>query len=156
MKCEKCNNHDANFYYKSTINGETTERHLCIECANSEGFSTTFSRPQSMFDEFFREPFGMFDGYFGGRPALPGYSPFVRVPTSPPVSIPRIEIVIGDQTPGEPEKSEAFIPQDAGEEVKAKRELSALKHQLKSAVKSENYEKCIELRDQICRLEEKV
>lgn len=41
------------------------------------------------------------------------------------------------------------IPTDAGEEFRAKRELVSLKSQLKKAVDEENYERAIELRDQI-------
>ena len=37
MKCEICKKNEAQFYYKESINGKTTEKHLCAECAHKEG-----------------------------------------------------------------------------------------------------------------------
>ena len=34
MKCEICKKNEAQFYYKESINGKTTEKHLCAECAH--------------------------------------------------------------------------------------------------------------------------
>ena len=31
MKCEICKKNEAQFYYKESINGKTTEKHLCAE-----------------------------------------------------------------------------------------------------------------------------
>ena len=46
------------------------------------------------------------------------------------------------------------IPEDAGEEIRAKRELHSLKNQLEDAIKAENFEKAAELRDKIRGLEQ--
>ena len=32
MKCEHCGKNEATFYYKSNINGNVTEHHLCGDC----------------------------------------------------------------------------------------------------------------------------
>ena len=44
MKCEICKKNDAQFYYKESINGKTTEKHLCAECAHKEGLDRIFER----------------------------------------------------------------------------------------------------------------
>lgn len=156
MKCEKCDN-EAVFHYQSTINGEKTEYHLCADCAKNAGFGEMLGfRPRSMFDAFFREPFGGFMNSFFSEPfgsladGFFGKSPFAATLTAPSVKI----------AVGEPEKATESeesktdnIPEDAGEEFRAKRELHALKHQLKSAIKAEEFEKAAELRDKIRELE---
>ena len=47
------------------------------------------------------------------------------------------------------EKPESNIPDDAGEEIRARREREALKAQLHDAVQAEDYEKAIILRDKL-------
>ena len=42
MKCEICKKNEAQFYYKESINGKTTEKHLCAECAHKEGLDRIF------------------------------------------------------------------------------------------------------------------
>ena len=37
MMCERCGKRPATTYVKRTINGQTTEWHLCAECAAAEG-----------------------------------------------------------------------------------------------------------------------
>ena len=52
-------------------------------------------------------------------------------------------------------QEEKNIPDDAGATFKAKRELVQLKQELQNAVKAEDYEKAIELRDKIRSMEQK-
>ena len=156
MKCEKCNEREATFYYSSDINGEKTERHLCADCAREEGFGGALDyRPMPLFG-------GMLDGFFGDffTPAGSMLSAFdmfgspMRRMMAP--ALPRVRIVIGEpRTAPVQQKSEAEtkIPEDAGEEIRARRELAALKAQLETAVKAEDFEKAIELRDRIRELE---
>lgn len=157
MKCEKCKEKEATFYYSSNVNGDVTEKHLCSECAREEGFGSALDyRPTSMFD-------GMFDSFFGDffsprRSLLSAFDSFgspLRAIMAP--ALPRINIVIGqpqEQTERAPlSEAEQKIPEDAGEDVKARREIAALKHQLQEAVAAENFEKAIELRDKLKELE---
>jgi len=156
MKCEKCSDKEATFYYSSNINGERTERHLCADCARAEGFGGALDyRPMELFDD-------MLDGFFGDffAPGRSFLSPFDRIGSSmrrmmAPV-LPRINVVIGEpETTQKPlSETESRIPADAGAEVKSRREIAALKHQLHEAVKAENYEKAIELRDRLKKLEQ--
>lgn len=155
MKCEKCNEKEATFYYSSSINGENTQRHLCADCAREEGFGGVLDyRPSHMLG-------GMFDDFFGdfftpARGMLSAFDMFgspMRRMMAP--ALPRVQVVIGEpKTVSRPQsEAETRIPEDAGEEVKARRELAALKAQLETAVKAEDFEKAIELRDQIRKLE---
>ena len=155
MKCEKCNEKEATFYYSCSINGEKTEKHLCPDCARAEGFGEMLDyRPVSAFD-------GMFDSLFDDFFAVPGgllsafdrfESPLRRMMAP---ALPRVNIVIGEpKTASQPRsEAEAKIPADAGAEVKSRREISMLKHQLREAVKAEDFEKAIELRDKLKELE---
>lgn len=153
MKCEKCNNKEATFYYRSNINGEKTERHLCTDCAREEGFGGALDyRPVSMFDEMFGD---FFDDFYTPRRSL--LSDFFGGPMrslmAPP--IPRINIVVGQPETEQKTATETTskVPEDAGTEVKSRREIAALKHQLREAVRTENFEKAIELRDKLKELE---
>ncbi len=37
MKCERCQKNEATVHLSSTVNGQTTEHHLCDQCANELG-----------------------------------------------------------------------------------------------------------------------
>ena len=156
MKCEKCNNREATFFYSADINGEKTQRHLCTECAREEGYGGALDfdlYPAGMFESVFDDFFGDF---FAPRHAMlsafDGFGvPFRRM-MAPRLTVPHMNIVVGDTNPtavGVGEESETKIPADAGEEVRRRRELDALRQQLDEAVKAEDFEKAILLRDQI-------
>lgn len=167
MKCEKCGN-EAMFHYQSEINGEKSEYHLCADCAKAEGFGELldfkprsmfdgffgepfFARPMSLMDSFFESPFGLLsDGFFGSRML------------APTLSLPRVMVKVdedgckGECSPKSTETAEKMshnIPRNAGEELQAKRRLHQLKHELKCAIHSEEFEKAAELRDKIRELE---
>ncbi len=111
-----------------------------MEALNSQG--------RSMFGTFPSYSWGMPGGYFGSA-MFPGFGRNLVIPV---LALPRIEIQLGEEPLEEecaPQKAEANIPVDAGSEVKAKRELLLLKNQLQEAVKAEDFEKAIELRDKI-------
>ena len=40
MKCEKCNEKEANFFYEENVNGEKRSYHLCRACAEEMGLIT--------------------------------------------------------------------------------------------------------------------
>ena len=157
MKCEKCNAKEATFYYSSNINGEKSEKRLCADCAREEGFGSFFSeRPVSLFDDAFG---GFFDDFFAPRRSFPSafdlFGSPLRAIMAP--TLPRVNIVIGEPEPAKERaplsEAEQKIPADAGAEVKSRREIAALKHQLREAVKAEDFEKAIELRDKLKELE---
>lgn len=51
------------------------------------------------------------------------------------------------------EETESRIPADAGEDIRRRRELGALREQLSAAVQAEDYEKAAELRDKLRAME---
>ncbi|MGI6029653.1 MAG: UvrB/UvrC motif-containing protein [Candidatus Heteroscillospira sp.] len=135
MKCEKCNEREANFFYTSNINGNVTKRSLCSQCAAEEGLA---DRGGDMFRDFFRSPFEMLNSFWDDGFFAP--ASMLGTLTRP---------VIGDASP----VNTGNIPADAGEDMKKKRRLVQLKAQLRNAVESENFEKAIELRDEIRKME---
>lgn len=170
MKCDKCSK-EAIFHYESNVNGKKSEYHLCEDCAKQEGFGNMFDfRPDSMFQSFWNEPFGGLSRGFSPFAALtngfftdpfPGF--FGRSLMAPVMSMPQVRIMVGEPEAGvgaenateTAERKMDNIPKDAGEEIRAKRELLGLKHQLKSAVHNEEFERAAELRDKIRAIENK-
>jgi len=176
MKCEKCNENEANFFYSSTVNGQTTSYRLCADCAEKMGLlqpaaNTAGSIMNSMFAG---TPFGsLFGGTALGMPgsatfggsalgAMLGgsalgsmmnsaFAPFGAVFGAPSFgAVWQGNLIpggIADPTQGDP--TAAKIPQEAPEEIKAKRELAELKARLDAAVKAEDFELAIKLRDEI-------
>ncbi len=173
MKCDKCEK-EAVLHYQSNVNGERAEYHLCADCANKEGFSDMLSfRPRSMMDSFFSDPFfsrpmSLMDSFFGSPFGSLSDGFFGRGLLAPTLTMPNVRIRIdqpetcscgddkscscGEATKTAGEKADN-IPEDAGEDIRKKRELHALKHQLKAAIHMEEFEKAAELRDKIRELE---
>lgn len=165
MKCERCNQNEAVLHYTTNINGEVSERHLCAECAQAEGFgdmlhSNLFGFGDSLFDPGFgynQMGRSLLDNFFGGTM----FPSFGRGLMAPSIAFPRVQVTLDDRrhrtaAPGAANvSSDEKIPQDAGEEIRRKRELNALKQQLDQAIRAEEFEKCIELRQKIHELEQK-
>ncbi|MCD8129558.1 MAG: UvrB/UvrC motif-containing protein [Oscillospiraceae bacterium] len=155
MKCEKCGK-EATFYYSSNVNGLKTERHLCADCARAEGFAdgmwqpsfSPFSNMDSMFD-------GMLQNFFMPEHTMfPTFDGFGFPARRMMYQAPQVHIIIGQPQTGAPmSEAEAGIPTDAGEDIKARRQRESLKQQLDEAVRDENFEKAIELRDQLKKLD---
>jgi len=155
MKCEKCNEREATFFYSSNYNGRRQERRLCAECAHEEGFGEIMS-PAGMFDSAFDS---MFENFFA--PARSFMTPFdmfgsgLRSIMAP--SLPRLRFMVGDsprtatEQPMEPGEEKLSGEVDA--DARAQREREALKAQLHDAVAAEDYEKAIILRDKLRELE---
>ena len=142
MKCEKCDK-EATFHYQSNINGEKTEAHLCEDCAKAEGLDKMFSRPRAMMGSFFREPFGgLMSGFFAPMLGAPAESAATEDRVAETEKTTETEQVRSDN-----------IPEDAGDEIRRKRELLLLREQLWNAVKTEEFEKAAQLRDKIRELE---
>lgn len=162
MKCDKCEN-EAMLHYTSEVNGEKSEYHLCADCAKAEGFGEMLNfRPRPMFESFFARPAGMMDGFFANPFSMLSDGFFGGRLLTPALIMPRVMIKVGEEgapegakdnaTQTAPEKTDN-IPEDAGEEIRAKRELIKLRGELKSAVEAEEFEKAAELRDKIKELE---
>ena len=154
MKCEKCGNNEAVFFYSTDINGEKSRGCLCGECAGKEGlnvYQTTFGPFGGMFG-------GMFSDFFApGRSLMSSFGSFgapVRSIMAPSMAVPFVNIVYGGDEQSACGEPEADVPDDAGEDIRRRRELTALREQLKSAVSAEDYEKAAGLRDKLRAMEQ--
>ncbi len=143
MKCQNCGNNNATFHYKASINGRTTEQHLCAECAEKAGLTEErfFGRDMfdSMFSDFFRDFFA---------PARSSFFPEFGRLMMPVMTMPRIEFAVKND---EPETRSAAPEKD--EDMSRRREVNALREQLKAAIDAEEFEKAAELRDRIREIE---
>lgn len=172
MKCEHCGKNEVTFVYKSNINGQVEEKHLCAECAEALGYTQKLAaRNQSMLqslfggngpfsDPFFTEPFGALLG--DAFPRLTGRSGLGWVLDDPFddffAEMPALRGMPGRQETAEQQPE---TPSGAAAETEAQkpsrfarmRERNALKMELKQAIHQENFERAAELRDQLREME---
>ncbi len=147
MLCDKCKQRQANIHIKQSVNGVTTEKNLCQECASEEkGLMDAFSfSGGGFFDDLFETSLlkrgsGRMGSLFApeaGQEAIAPknsryYAEFMGVdaPTYGGVALPEIKI----------DKKEKVKTVDAKED---------LKRQLRAAVEKEDYEQAARLRDMI-------
>ena len=134
MKCGKCGQNEANYYYRETINGRTRELRLCEDCAKEEGLQSRLERgfdfPRSFgfTDSFFEDFFAPFESFFAPVTALRGRSEKEQ---------------IGEKKETRP----------CNEEMQQRRQRNMLKQQLQEAVDREDYETAITLRDKLKGME---
>lgn len=163
MKCENCGNEEVNFHFTSNINGNTTEKHLCAECAGKLGYTdANAAREEQSFEDVFTE-------LFGGRPSrrlFGGYGMII-----PTFVIPTVGLIITEEQ-GSRQKSAvqnesashqqadeqqnvipAELVAEIDEEMKRRREINVLREQMNAAVRTEDFEKAAALRDSIKSLE---
>ena len=147
MKCENCGKNEANFVYRSSINGRTEEHHLCQACAEKLGYTQRFfeQRP-SIMDSFFGN-----NGFFGSMPSLMGRmldSPFDDFFEDMPAigAVPVQEI--------REEKKDDLMSGEEQSRFSYLRQMNALKHAQKKAIHEEDFERAAQLRDEIHKLEE--
>lgn len=165
MKCEHCGKNEATFYYRSNINGNVTEVHLCPACAEALGYmQAVHTAPRRMmgsllgnefFRDFFSPSFGLpnmgswfgedlFDDFFRDIPAL-GVSPVEETKEQQDAKpTPKAET----QTD---EKSSDDEPQNKFSRM---RQRNALRMEMKQAIRQENFERAAELRDQLKAMEQ--
>ncbi|NLU24274.1 MAG: hypothetical protein GXW99_06080 [Clostridiales bacterium] len=149
MKCERCGRREATFYYKSNINGQVREVHLCPQCAQEMGYDGGLMSAvsgRSFFDsDFFGD--SLFENFF--RPVLNGFGS--RLLTEFPA--PTVEVA---EEPGQPDVSEKagrnLLSQAESEKLRQECRRNALTTQLENAVAAENYEEAARLRDQLRQL----
>jgi Uncharacterized protein with conserved CXXC pairs len=150
MKCGKCGNNEAVLHYKSMVDGNMTELHLCRECANGEEFQVLFDMGGSfsqLFGDRFTNPFVHVTDTFaepqGFFVPVYGFTSAFRAPYTGEKGV--TEILR--------ETSEDKIPTEVDPAISKRRELYALKYELNEAVKAEEFEAAAQLRDKIRNLE---
>ena len=160
MLCEACHKNDATVFYRQSVNGNSSERHLCADCAKKEnllqdgvfagfgnignfGNAGAFGELNRMMERLWREPFaGIASIPFGGLRMLSDESPVnyqhLREGLQP--------FFEKEETGAAPaEKAEANNP----EVTRAAQELAEMKSKLSDFVAAERYEEAAKLRDEI-------
>ena len=147
MRCENCGKNEANFVYRSSINGRTEEHHFCQACAEKLGYTRSFfdQRP-SLMDSFFGN-----NSFFGSMPSLMGgmlESPFDDFfDTMPAIGAAPVQEV-------QEEQKDNLMSSEEQSRFSYLRQLNALKLEQKKAIHEENFERAAQLRDEIHKLEE--
>lgn len=147
MKCENCGRNEANFIYRSSINGRTEEHHLCQACAEKLGYTRSFfdQRP-SVMDSFFGN-----NSFFSSMPSLMGRmleNPFDDFFDEMPAigAVPVQEV--------QKERKDNLLSCEEQRRFSYLRQMNALKHAQKKAIHEEDFERAAQLRDEIRKLEE--
>ena len=170
MKCQNCGKNEVCFHYSSNVNGCMTETHLCSECADRSGFDIgRMFGAESILDDFF-PAFPSF-GFRGS------YLP-VLIPVWTEGRGQRTEDR-GQRTEGRGQRTEdkgqimAGCGGQVGEcgcdgacseagdtqtaevdcEMQKRREINAVREQMRIAAENEDFEKAAELRDKIRGME---
>lgn len=154
MKCENCGKNEVTFVYQSNVNGNVTEKHLCAECAEKLGYTQKLAAHSQR----------MMRGLFGGSLFEDFFSPY-------PSLLDRMSRLLEDPfddffadmpalgAPAErqeqPQKTQDdLLEKEEQEAISKTRQLNALRVELQRAVEEENFERAIELRDQIRGMEQ--
>ena len=161
MKCTNCGKNNASYHYRYNINGTVTEAHLCPECAAKMAPSmqpafggSGMGMLEGMMRNFMNDDFfGSFvnDGFFGRSMFTP-----MMTFGFPAMLMPGIEIRYPSAAP-EADGAESQTAQEQNSQVdpelSKRREINALREQMKAAAEAEDYEKAAQLRDQLHKLE---
>ena len=132
MKCEHCGAENATFFCKTTVNGRTTEMHLCHTCAEKLGLTRQMQQA-------FSRPFGrLFDpvsllGDFGMTAPMLTEFPAPNEDTAAPVR-------------------EDLVDAIDAKKLQEERQRNALQAQLRRAIEEERYEDAAKLRDELREL----
>ena len=160
MVCQACGQKEATTYMKQTVNGVSTEMHVCSDCAAKQGFS--------VFGDNALHVGNLFGGWFA-QPILKENERAVRCETcgksfqdivqSGRVGcsdcyhtfykqlLPSIQRIHGKTSHA------GKIAADGSNEGRIAREIEGLKNELSKALAAQEYERCATLRDRIKELE---
>lgn len=161
MLCQHCGKKPATTFLKKTVNGQTTEWHLCADCAAKQGVGPMLSNMG--FD------LGDFWGSLFAEPAVREMADTVRcegcghsfqeIAQSGRAGCPACYTTFYDrllpsiQRIHGKTRHTGKVPSTGSEAGKRERELELLKKQLAESIASQEYERCAELRDRIQALE---
>ena len=158
MLCQNCGMHEAVYHYKTNFNGNVSEHHLCAACASKLGIQPYTGSSKSLFDS-------MLTDWFGSAPRQETVvCPFCGATerdirrngkvgcahcydTFASLLNPYIRQIHGNAN------HNGKAPVGAGDAIRTKRQLEALRRELNAAVEAQAYEKAAELRDRIRELE---
>ena len=126
MKCENCGRNEANFVYRSSINGENDWKPVMDSFFGNNSF---FSSMPSLMGRMLESPF---DDFFDEMPAI-GAAPVQEV---------------------QKERKDNLMSCEDQSRFSYLRQMNALKHAQKKAIHEEDFERAAQLRDEIHKLEE--
>jgi len=158
MKCEHCGKNEVTFIYRSSVNGNVTEQHLCSECAEKLGYTRSLAaHNRSMMQSFFGKN-SLFDDFFSPLPNLMGRSrwlledPFEDFFADMPAL--RSSAAQQKAETQEPKKQQnELVDQEEQSRFSRMRQMNALRLEMKQAVGREDFERAAQLRDEIRALE---
>jgi len=148
MKCDNCKKNEANFHSITNINGNITEKHLCLDCAKQD--SNFIDKKENIFNDFisdfktslsFFSPVSSFnfDDFFEDD--------FFNFPKTNMLNSKEMGNNKSKQT-----EIEKIRQNELSKQAEKQRGLNKLDLQLKKAVVEERYEDAIVLRDKIKKL----
>lgn len=168
MKCEHCGKNEVTFVYRSNVNGNVEEAHLCAGCAEKLGYTQRLAtQNRSLLENFFGngslfpDPFSS-DPFFDGFPRAFSHTArnllgrmmedpfddfFADMPALSAAPVQQEESEPAQQTVQEEPKPEMS-------RFARLRERNALKMEMKRAIHEENFERAAELRDQLRQMEQ--
>lgn len=161
MLCQNCGNNVATTFIKKTINGKTTQIHLCSECAAKQGVDSVFSGMVFDLGDFwgnlFAEPETRLDGD-AVRCEGCGHS-FREIAESGKAGCPSCYTTFYDRLLPSIQRIHGKtghtgkVPSGAGERLKKEKEIDRLRKELSECIAAQQYEQCAKLRDRILELE---
>ena len=139
--CQHCGKKEANFYYKSVVNGEVNEVQLCSDCARELGYSDALQNSclNSHFFDLLQPDFN-----FAFAPLLGQWSRPLPGLLQPEQNASGTAVT---------EKTEQVQPLQSNK-WQVQRERNALQAQLRQAIEAEDFERAAVLRDEIRKKEE--
>ena len=166
MKCQRCNQNEANTHITKIINGVKTEMYLCEKCAEGNQDLINF---KAGFDNEFEN---FFNGFFGGPYISPAQSSTALEQKVCNFCGTSIDDVFSRGKLGCANCYKTFadylmrplkqihgsvshtgkLPARAGRGIKRASEIDKLQSELNRAVMDQNFEKAAELRDRINEL----
>jgi len=139
MKCQHCGKNEATFYYKSTVNGQTTEAHVCQYCAEELGYTRALQTMGRRSRRVFGDPFAMLrDPFFDAFT-----SHLLTEFPAPGNTLEEAKETVTEK------KSDAILSEAESRSFDLQRQRNALQLQLRQAIDTENYEEAARLRDAI-------
>ncbi len=167
MLCEECKKRPASVHLTKIVNNRKTESHLCEECARKKGelhfsFETNFSI-HHLLSGLLNSEAG--SGAPSSFPDSEAHCPSCGLSFSDFRQVGRVgcsECYHEFSAQMQPllrrihgaSKHVGKVPQRAGGQIRLRREIKALREELQTCIRQEEYERAAALRDQIKALEQ--
>lgn len=165
MKCEKCQQNIATFFYQETINGKTQTMNLCHECAAAAGLlGTPKSAAEDGFSALFPNTFpNLLGDLLGEKRSAKSTAKtcdacgaaWADIAKAGKACCPHCYVVFADELSRTIRSIHGNVshtgrvPAGLREQKEKEDKLNRLKSELKTAIETEDFEKAATLRDEI-------